>query len=160
MSYSFSQGQTGSLTALSINTGTTVSPVYTLIEEIQSCDPSGNEVKTVNATNLQSLVSEVLTTLPDPGSIKCSCLRVPGSVATGQSAVLTQFNLGSQQAPILFKLALPKDAAAGQTTAGDAATFSAYVTECNPMSQISAEKPVMFDFTLKIVTLWSYTNGS
>lgn len=158
--YTFSQGQTGSQSSISINTGTPTSPTYTAVEEVMSIAQSGNQLKTVNSTNLQSTVEEIIPSLPNSGEFKVSCLRVPASVATGQQAVLTQFNLGSAQAPILFEIQLSKDAAAGQTSTGDKATFSGYVTDCSPFVDISPDKAVMFEFTVKVVTVFTYTSGS
>jgi hypothetical protein len=158
MPYTFSTGQVASGSSISINTGTISTPVWLPIEECMSVDPSGIEVKTVNATNLQSTVAEVLPTLPDPGTVKVSAIRVPA--ATGQAAVLTQFNLGAAQAPVEFKIQLSKDAAAGQTSTGDSMMAACYVTQCISMSGIGPEKIVMFEFTLKAVTNWTQTAGS
>jgi hypothetical protein len=155
MSYSFSTGQVASGASLSIHTG---SSTYTAIGQIQEITQSGKVVKTVDATNLQSTVEEVLPTLPNSGELKVRAIRVPADA--GQAAVLTQFNLGASQAPIAFKLQLPPDAAAGQTTAGDLAAFSGYVTECDDFGTISAEKLVNFEFTVKVVTLYTVTAGS
>ena len=158
MSYTYTTGQTGSNAALSINTGTVSTPVWTPIAQVQEMTQSGKEVKTVNATNIQSLVAEVLPTLPDSGHFKCTAIRVPGDA--GQAAVLTQFNLGAAQAPVQFKLALAKDAAAGQSSAGDSVVFSGYVTECMDFASVAPEKIVPFDFTVKVQSLYTFTAGS
>ena len=160
MSYTYSTGQTGSHASLSINTGTVSTPVWVPIEQILSPAQSGKKLGTVKATNLQSTVQEVLVTLPDSGEIKVSCIRVPSGSAPGQAAVATAFNLGSEQVPVEFKLALAPDAAAGQTTTGDSAIFTAYVTELDDFSGIDAEGIVKFEFTLKVVSLYTPTAGS
>jgi hypothetical protein len=159
-SYTYSTGQTGSQTTLSINTGTVASPVWKAIEQIQDIAQSGKKLGTVNSTNLQSTVSEIIPTLPDEGDLKVTAIRVPTSDTTGQAAVLANFNNGSEQVPVEFKLALPPDAAAGQTTTGDSAIFTGYITELNDFSGISAEKLVMFEFTVKVISPYVQTNGS
>ena len=160
MSYTYSIGQIPTGGSFNINTGTVSTPVWVPIEEIQSFTLSGVEVKTVNATNLQSTVAEVLPTLVDPGTTKVSCIRVPNTDAVGQAAVWTQFILGAAQAPVEFKMQLPKNVAAGQTSTGDSFIASGYVTECSPISDMSPEKIVMFEFSTKMVSLWTLTAGS
>lgn len=158
MSYSYTTGQTGSQTAFSINTGTVGSPVWTVLGQVQEITQSGKEVKTIAATNLQSLVAEVLPTLPDSGTLKCTAIRVPAD--PGQLAVLTAFNLGAAQPPQQFKIVLAKDAAAGQMTTGDSVIFSGYITECMDFASIAPEKIVPFDFSIKVQSLYAATPGS
>lgn len=160
MPYTYSTGQTGSQTTLSINTGTTASPVWKVIEQVTDIAQSGKKLGTVNSTNLQSTVSEIIPTLPDEGDLKVTAIRIPTSTSTGQGGVLTNFNLGSEQVPVEWKLALPPDAAAGQTTAGDSAIFTAYITDLNDFSGVAPEKLVMFEFTLKVISPYVQTNGS
>jgi len=158
MSYTYTTGQTGSNATFSINTGTVSTPIWTAIGQIMDMAQSGKDVKTVDATNIQSLVAEVLPTLPDSGHFKCSAIRVPADA--GQAAVLTAFNLGAAQAPTQFKLQLAKDAAAGQTTAGDAVTFFGYIVECMDVASVAPVKLVNFEFTVKVQSLYTAIAGS
>src|ERR1035441_2184525 len=137
MAYTFSEGQSGALSTIAINT---TGSTYVAIEEALSIAQSGNDVTMIPSTNLQSVIEESIPGLPSSGEFKVTCIRVDAATATGQQLVQTQFNLGSLQAPIKFQLTLAKDAAAGQTTAGDSAIFSAYVSQCTPFGDVSPNK--------------------
>ena len=152
MSYSFSTGQTGSQSVLTIGS----TPV--VIGQIQDIAFSGQALKTLDSTNLQSTVEEIQPSLPNAGEIKVTCLRIPAD--TGQAAVATAFNLGSAQTATAFALTLAPDKAEGQTTTGDKFAFNAYVIAFVPAAGISAEKLITSEFTLKVVTSFTMTAGS
>jgi hypothetical protein len=152
MSYSFSTGQTGSQSVLSIGS----TPV--VIGQIQDIAFSGQVLKMLDSTNLQSVVEEEQPSLPNAGELKVTCLRVPTD--TGQAAVQTAFNLGSQQTAAPFTLQLAPNAADGQTTHGDKFAFNAYVTSYIPSASVSAEKLILSEFVLKVVTPYTMTPGT
>ena len=154
MSYSFSTGQTGSQTVLIIGS----TPV--VIEQIQDIAFSGQVLKMLDSTNLQSTVQEEQPSLPNQGEIKVTCLRIPYSATSGQGLVSIAYNLGSAQTAQAFALTLAPDKAASQTTTGDKFAFNAYVTSFIPAAGISAEKLVLCEFTLKVVTSFTLTDGS
>jgi hypothetical protein len=154
MPYTNSQAQAGLGSIISINTGTTLSPVWTLIGEITSGKQSGRIAKTVDVTNLQSLAAEFITTLVDSGMFECSGNRVVGDA--GQTAVETNFV--TLKANIGFKVEVRKSPT--QTTTGDTYTFAGVIQEWDSISDIAVDKAITFTMKIKISNTITFAAGS
>ena len=151
MAYTSSKAGIGLGTALSINTGTVATPVWTPVLELKSVAQSGRQVATEDVTNFSSTAREFVPTLLDSGTWDLSGNRV-GSDA-GQLAMETAFQGLSIT---MFKVVLPK--AAGQTTSGDTFQFSALVQECN--YSVNVDKAVSVTAKLKVSGSITLTAGS
>lgn len=160
MSYTFSTGQSGLGGSLSINTGTVSTPIWAIVEQTTEISITGYEIKFADTTNLQSSVEEKQPIIIVPGTLKCTAITVPAAEAPGQAAVQTAFLDGALQTPSNFKLTAAKNTVAGQTTAGNSWTFSAYVGSFIPTASITPEKIIMTEFTLEVVTPYVETQGS
>lgn len=153
MSYTGTQAQSGLGTSIAINTGTASSPTLTPIGEITAAPGSGRMAKTVDATNLQSLAVEWISTLIDSGSFDVTCNRV--SSDAGQLAVESAFAAREIKS---YTITLPKTAS--QTTAGDTITFTALVEESNPISDVKPDGIIPYKFKLKVSGLVTIAAGS
>ena len=124
MAYTGSKAQAGRGTVLSIGelTGTTTT-TWTPIGEISSSGISGSQWQTDDVSNFDSGADqEFITTMRDNGTVDISGNRVP--LDAGQAAIEAAFADGLKYD---FKIQLPKNVQAGQTTSGDSYTFSAIV---------------------------------
>ena len=153
MAYTKTKKQSGNLTQLSINTGTTSSPVWTPILEIVDIGQSGKTLKTDDATNLNSTMEEFIGTIANPGGFALSMNRV--SSDPGQIALLASFNAATT---LMYQAQLPK--APGQTTTGDLFAFSAIVEEFNDLGTVKADKGIMTPAKLKVSGPITLTPGT
>ncbi len=150
-SYVKSQAITGLGTILSINTGTSAAPVWTVVSELKSLTQSGRQFATEDVTNFQSSKREFIATLADSGSWKLEGSRVSGDA--GQIAMEAAFATGALQQ---FQIQLPKTAT--QTTAGDQYGFYALIQDLN--YSFAVEKADTFTATLKVSGDITETPGS
>ena len=123
MAYNGSRAQAGRGSQLSIGglTGAGGPDTYVLIGEIKTGGISGAQWQTEDVSNFESGADqEFLATMRDNGTIDMAGNRVASDA--GQLAVENAFSTGLKYD---FKLQLPVNTQAGQTTVGDAFTFSA-----------------------------------
>jgi predicted secreted protein len=152
MSYTKSGAQKTKGTTLGIDTSTSGTPTYSVLGEITSIEPSGQQMGTVEVTNMDSAAKEYLSTIIDSGEFKVTYNRV--SSDAGQTAVKTAFASGDLKS---FQVTLPK--ASGQTVSGDTFTFDAIVTDYN-LSSMAVDKALQVSVTLKISGLITEVAGS
>lgn len=155
MSYTTSQSQTGLGTLIQINTGTITTPTWTTIGEITKSNLSGKKNNFDDVTNLQSLAEEFLATISTSGTFHLTYNRV--STNTGQTAVVTAW---TGAAKTQFKITLPINTAAGQSSQGDTFVFLAYVEELNDVGQLEPKKAIVSETTLKATGAYTFTEGS
>lgn len=156
MSYTGSKSQAGRGSALSIGpiTGTAGTPTFTVIGEIKSSGISGAQWQTEEVSNfLSGADQEFITTMRNNGTVDISGNRVASDA--GQVAVEAAFASGLKYD---FKLVLPINGQAGQTTTGDTYTFSALV-ESRDIS-IDTTKAVGWSVKLKISGAVTLVAGS
>jgi hypothetical protein len=153
MSYTASAAQTGSGVLFQINTGTILSPTWTVISEITDFTQSGKSNKTADVTNLQSPAEEFIATIQSPGTYDLTYNRV--SADPGQAAVVSNFN---NKTTVQFEVTLPKTAS--QTSTGDLYKFSAVVTELDDVSGVTATKQIMTKAKLQVSGAITFTAGS
>jgi len=120
MTYNGTKGQVGLGTILSIGSGSTPA----VVGEVKSLKLNGRKWDTDDATNMQSLAKEFVSTIQDPGEWDIDFTRVPSDV--GQTALEAAFASGAITA---FTIQLPVNIKAGQSTTGDKFSFNALVTE-------------------------------
>jgi len=123
--YNGSRAQAGRGSQLSIGglTGAGGVDTYTLVGEIKTAGISGAQWGTEDVSNFESGADqEFLSTMRDNGTLDLAGNRV--SSDAGQVAVEAAFSSGLKYD---FKLQLPINTQAGQTTVGDSYTFSALV---------------------------------
>jgi hypothetical protein len=151
MSYTQSLAGIGLGTVLSINTGTTGSPTWTAVGELNKLNLSGRQAGTTDVTNFQSSAREFKPTLISSGDWDFAGNRVGGDA--GQVAMEAAFvGLLLKQ----FKIQLPLSGA--QTTAGDSFTFVALVEELN--YSVEVDKAIPVQGKLKISGILTETAGS
>lgn len=144
MSYTGSRAQAGRGSALSIGgiTGAGGTPPFVTIGEIKTSGISGAQWGTEDVTNfLSGNDQEFITTIRDNGTIDLAGNRVASDA--GQVAVEAAFASGLKYD---WKLQLPFNAQAGQTTVGDAYTFSALVQS----RDISVDTSKAIGWTVKL----------
>lgn len=156
MSYTGSKAQSGFGSKLEINTGTTSSPTWVLVDECVGLTQTGTANKTDDVTNLSSTAEEFIATILSPGSWDFMMNRLTASAGVGQAAVLTSFNAATIKQ---YKVTLPINIPCGQTTAGDFFVFLALV-EKFPISEVKVDKKVAYTATLKISGAIVFTPGS
>jgi predicted secreted protein len=150
-SYVGSKAGIGLGTQLSIDTGTSGSPTWTLVAEIKTIAQSGRQVAKEDTTNMQSSASEFIPTLLTSGQWKVTGSRI-GSDA-GQLAMETAFAALALKG---FQIVLPKEN--GQTTSGDTFAFTALIEDLN--YDIEFNKSVTFTATLTVSGAITVTAGS
>jgi hypothetical protein len=152
MSYTGSSSFTGAGAQLSVNTSSTSTPSYTVINEVMEANLTGRTAKTVDVTNFSSLkTAEFIAVLVDPGSVDLKISYV--SADPGQIQLLTSFNGLTKT---LFKLVLPLGV--GQTVSGDSYTFSALVTDYS--FDVDPQKQILISSKLKISGALTFVEGS
>ena len=154
--YSGSRAQAGRGSSLSIGgiTGAVGTETYTLIGEIKTSGISGAQWNTEDVSNFQSGAdSEFITTMRDNGTIDVAGNRIASDA--GQVAVETAFGNGLKYD---FKLVLPINTQAGQTTVGDTFQFSALVQSRD--IAIDTTKAISWQVKLKISGAVTLTAGS
>lgn len=158
MSYKSSLGQAGLGAAISIGspTGATLSTTFTLIGETDDIPDFLPEWKMVDTTNLQSSMEEMKPTILGTKDVNLTGNRVSNNA--GQLICETAY-AGTPPVPYDFKVAIPLNAAAGQTTSGDSWTFSAYVKK-NSFKDLKATDWVKFAIDLTVVSAPIFTAGA
>ena len=142
----------GSTVVLSANATATASSVsftatgpFVLIGEVDSSPFSGRKWNFEDVSNFQSGVDmESLQTMRDPGTVPLAGNRVSGDA--GQVALEAACDTGGL---FTFKIVLPLNAAAGQTTVGDTWTFNAFVASMDP-SKLDTKSGIKFGAELKL----------
>jgi hypothetical protein len=152
MAYTKSKAGIGLGTVLSIGTSG-ASPTFTPVGEIKNLQQSGRQVATEDVTNMQSSAREFVPTLLDSGTWDITGSRIGGDA--GQQAMESAF-AGLVILP--FKVQLPVNANAGQTTTGDLFAFNALVQECN--YDLAVDKANTFSAKLKVSGVITVTPGS
>ena len=146
---------TGAVISIGGVTGAVGTETFTTIAEVSDAKLSGRKLATVSTTSFDSNgVARKLATILDYGQVTLTCLRIPND--PGQTAVIAA---NAARVAYDFKIQLPIDTKAGQTTAGDLITFSALVTEAGDFD-ISISKASEFTFTLDIDGAYVVTAGS
>ncbi len=153
MAYTGTLAQSGLGTAFNINTSGTSTPTWTLIGEIISAPQSGRVAKTADATNLESLAAEFITTLVESGTFELTVNRVAGDA--GQLALEAAFEGLLTKG---YQVVLPKTLA--QTTTGDTYLFSAIVEEYDNIAEIGPDKAIHSKIRLKVSGKITYTAGT
>lgn len=153
MSYTNTAAQPGLGTVVAINTGTTVTPIWTTVGEITSVKQSGRKARTAEVTNLQSGAAEFIATLVESGSFSIDGNRV--ATDAGQLAVETAFSALTTK---MFKATLPKTPA--QTVSGDSYAFSGVIEEYNPLAEISGTSQIKYTCSVKVSNTYALTSGT
>ena len=146
---------TGSVVSIGAVTGSTGTETFTVIGEVSDAKFSGRKRATTSTTSFASLgVARKLDTIVDYGQFTCTVLRVSNNA--GQVAIINANTVGGTWD---FKVQLPVNTKAGQTTTGDLITFSGIVTEAGDFD-ISLTKASEYTFTVDIDGSWTVTAGS
>ncbi len=156
MAYAGSKAQAGKGSSLSIGgiTGAVGTETFVLIGEIKTSGISGAQWGSEDVSNFQSgNDQEFITTTRNNGTIDISGNRI--SSDAGQVAVETAFSNGLKYD---FKLVLPINTQAGQTSVGDTYTFSALV-ESRDIS-IDTTKAIGWSVKLKVSGPVTLVTGS
>ena len=155
MAYNGSLAQAGRGSALSIGPITgTLTPTYTMVGEIKTSGISGAQWGTEDVTNFESGADqEFITTVRDNGTIDLAGNRVTSDA--GQAAVEVAFGTGLKY---LFKITLPVNVQAGQTTVGDVFSFSAIVQGRD--ISVDTTKSIGWTVKLKVSGAVTLTAGS
>lgn len=153
MSYTGTLAQSGLGTVFAINTSDTSSPTWTTIGEIINAPQSGRVAKTADATNLESLAAEFITTLVDSGNFELTVNRVAGDA--GQLALETAFEGLLTKS---FQITLPLSTT--QVSTGDEYAFKAVVEEFDNISEIAPDKAIHSKIRLKVSGKITFTAGS
>lgn len=156
MSYTSSRAQAGRGSQLFIGdlTGSTGTDTFTLIGEIKTSGISGAQWGTEDVTNFESGADqEFITTIRDNGTIDLAGNRIASDA--GQVLVETSFQSGLKYN---FKLTLPLNTQAGQTTIGDTYAFSALVQSRD--ISVDTTKAIGWTVKLKVSGPVTLTAGS
>ena len=154
MSYTASQSQSGQGTKLEINQGNASPPVWTQIAEPLGC-MFGDKNMFDDSTNLSSTDKEFLAILRDPGKVSVDLNRV--SSDPGQVKVNADFR-ANPPTRSQYRVTLPINTAAGQSSTGDTFVFLGYVDTYTP--DIKTDKKVVSKFTIQVTGAITFTQGS
>jgi hypothetical protein len=150
---------TGKGTVLSIGTpggGET----FVAILQVKTFKLSGQKTTYEDVTNMGSptlgaaTIKESLPTLIDPGELVFSGIFLPSD--PGQLACAAAFGTGVLQD---FKLQLPVNTAAGQSTTGNLYAFSGFVQEL-PIPDLQYDKVQTLSISIKLNTAVTITTGA
>lgn len=148
-----SSGALGTVCSIGGVTGGT--DTFTAMGAITDFKPSGRKRNVIDVTNFDSAgIARKLGTILDGGEIALSFQYVPND--PGQLAAYAAFVDGEAYD---FKIQLPVNKKAAQTTTGTAITFSAIVSQCEEPS-ISLTKEDEFSVTLTLDGDYTVTAGS
>jgi hypothetical protein len=134
-----------------------VSAGWSLIGEINDFTASGKQMKTDDATNLQSGAEEFIATILTPGKFAGTFNSIPGFTDTGQRAVSAAFN---QAPPVLATFLIVRPKGPSQTTVGDCYVFSGLVEELNDLGNVKPDKIIRTPFSIKVSGTIAQTIGS
>jgi hypothetical protein len=150
-----SKGQSGQYATLSIGgpTGATLSTSWTAIGEVLSVPFKLPKFATAPSTHLGSTIKTAVPVIQDLTDYAVKTTRVTSDA--GQLLVVAAY---STQTPYDFKIVFPINTAAGQTTAGDTWTWSAYVLDGD--FNVEPDKLIEFNFNMQLDSTLSYTQGS
>jgi hypothetical protein len=154
MSYSASQSQSGQQTLIYINPSNASPTAFILIGEALSCTFSDKNMFD-DSTNLQSIAKEFLAVLQDPGKLNVDLNRV--STDVGQVALQADFAAAPPNRSG-YKIVMPINTAAGQSTRGDTYTFLGYVEQLAP--DVKVDKKITSKFTVQITGPITFTLGA
>jgi hypothetical protein len=148
-----SSGALGTVCSIGSVTGGT--DTFTPMGSIMDFKPSGRKRNVIDVTTFDSLgVARKLGTVLEGGDITLSFQAVPND--PGQLAAYAAFVDGEAYD---FKIQLPVNKKAGQTTTGNSYTFSAIVSQCE-MPSVSVTKEDEFSMTLTLDGDYTTTQGS
>lgn len=135
----------------------TPSAGWSLIGEINDFALSGRQMKTDDATNLESAAEEFIPTILTPGKFAGMFNSVPGYSDVGQKALAAAFN---QVPPVLPTFLVMRPKGASQTTVGDCYVFSGLVEEFNDLGSVKPDKIIKTPFAIKVSGTIVITVGS
>jgi hypothetical protein len=155
MSYTGSKAQAGRGTQFSIGSlAGTLTPTYVLVGEVKTSGITGAQWGTEDVTNSDSGPDqEFISTIRDNGTLDLSGNRVASDA--GQVAVEAAFGSGLKYD---FKLVLPINVQAGQSTVGDTYTFAGLVQSRD--FSIDVTKAISFSTKIKVSGAVTYAVGS
>jgi hypothetical protein len=156
MSYTGSKAQSGRGTQLSIGgvTGAGGTETYTLVGEVKTTGVSGVSFDETEVSNFDSGVyKEFLATMIDPGTLDLSGNRI--SSDAGQIAVEAAFLAGVKYN---WKMVLPINVQAGQTTTGDTYVFSGFVKSRD--IPVDTSKEIGWSVKIRLSGAPTFTAGS
>ncbi len=154
MSYTSSQSQSSQGTKLEINQGNASPAVWTQVEEPLNC-MFGDKNMFDDSTNLSSTDKEFLAILRDPGKVSIDVNRV--SSGAGQIKINADFR-ANPPTRSQYRVTMPINTAAGQSSTGDTYVFLAYVDTFSP--DVKTDKKVVSKFTLQVTGAITFTVGS
>lgn len=146
------QSGVGAVFSVCATSGGTFVPV----EDITSAPYKAGELGTAPSTNLQSVTEEIIPTLQKLGTIPLKGNR--NSMDPGQALLYSNFQ-ATPKTPIFWKLQLPVNLVAGQTTTGDLFTGSAWVIGYQ-IVDVDPTKPVTFDANLTVIGSATFVEGA
>ncbi len=120
-------------------------PVYATLGEIKTVKPSGQMMKSDDATNMQSLAEEFVSTIRTSGTLDIECNMLPTD--PGYLAMEAIFYNQQPGLPNQGMLQFPK--APGQATRGDQRYFDFFCEKFLPGS-IEPTKLIRLEISLKI----------
>jgi hypothetical protein len=150
-----SKGQSGQYAVLSIGgpTTSTLSTSWTPVGEVTSFPFKLPKFATAPSTHLGSTIKTAVPVIQELTDYAVKTTRVTSDA--GQLLVVAAYN---GQIPYDFKVVFPINTAAGQTTAGDTWTWSAYVLDGD--FNVDPDKLIDFNFNMQLDSTLSYTAGS
>lgn len=126
------------------------------VGDITSAPYKAGELGTVSTTNLQSVTEEIAPTLQKLGTIPLKGNRV--STDPGQALLYNNFQ-AVPKVPIFWKLQLPVNEVAGQTTTGDLFSGTAWVLSYE-IDDVEPTKVVTFTTNLTVIGAATFVEGS
>jgi hypothetical protein len=155
-----SKGQSGLGTIVSIGqpTGATLSTDWTPVSEITDFAFKFPDIKTAPSTHLLSTIETAKPVIQGLTKVSVKCTRVandPGQLLINTARTPTSPGVW---VPYDFKVQLPTNTAAGQTTIGDVWTFSAFVLGGDLGA--SPDKLVDLNFDLQYDSELTFTPGT
>jgi len=148
----------GALIGIGPAVGTTGTPTFVTIGQITDAKFSGASATVIKFTTLDGGVGvQKRRGSIDYGTVDITYERKPGSGDAGQTAAKAAFNDPTGQ-PYQFNAALY--VAAGQTTAGDVATFQGVISKFNELSELSPDKNIEGMITIELSAPVVVTAGS
>jgi hypothetical protein len=141
-------------TVVSIGGVTGGTDTFIPVGGISDAKISGIKVPTTDVSTFAQLAKRKMGTLPDYGTFTFTTLRITGDAGQAAMTVAAVSALAYD-----FKLQLPINTEAGQTTTGDLIAFSGVVTEAGGFD-ISLTKQADVSYTIEIDGAWVVTAGA